>query len=48
MENPPEMRYSDLKRIIAAIKRVGLEMLNLAVEVGETFDPGPELSLIHI
>lgn len=44
MENPPQMCYSDLKRIIAAIKRVGREMLNLSVEVGETFDPGPEFA----
>lgn len=44
MDNPPEMRYSDLKRIITIIKRVGREMLNLSVEVGETFDPGPEFA----
>ena len=44
MDNPPVMRYADLKRIIAALKRVGREMLKLNVEVGETFDPGPEFA----
>ena len=44
MADPPRMRYSDLKRIIAAIKRVGREVLGLDVEVGETFDPGPEFA----
>ena len=29
MDNPPVMRYADLKRIIAALKRVGREMLKL-------------------
>ena len=44
MDNPPEMRYSDLRRIISAIKRVGKAQLGLEVEVGETFDPGPEFA----
>ena len=43
-KNPPQMRYSDLKRIIAALKRVGRDLLGLEVEVGETFDPGPEFA----
>lgn len=44
MDNPPTMRYLDLKRIISTIKRVGQEELGLDVEVGETFDPGPEFA----
>ena len=44
MDDPPEMRYSDLKRIIFALKHVGQELLGLPVEVGETFDPGPEFA----
>lgn len=43
-ENPPVMHYRDLKRIIAAIKRIGKEMTGTAVSVGETFDPGPEFA----
>ena len=44
MENPPKMRYTDLKRIIAALKKVGKEMYGLDVKIGETFDPGPEFA----
>ena len=44
MDNPPTMRYSDLRRIIAAIKRIGREQTGFNVEVGETFDPGPEFA----
>ncbi|MBR0464648.1 MAG: hypothetical protein IJJ23_09790 [Clostridia bacterium] len=44
MDNPPAMRYRDLQRIVSTIKRVGREQLNLEVEVGETFDPGPEFA----
>lgn len=44
MENPPKIRYSDLKRIITALKKVGKDMYNLDVKVGETFDPGPEFA----
>ncbi len=43
MENPPEMTYRDLKNIIDTLKRVGKEMTGLDIQVGETFDPGPEL-----
>ena len=44
MENPPKMRYSDLKRIITALKKVGKDMYGLDVKIGETFDPGPEFA----
>lgn len=44
MNNPPRMTYRDLKRIIACLKRTGQEMFGLTVEVGETFDPGPEFA----
>ena len=44
MENPPEMTYRDLKNIIEALKRVGKEMTGFDVQVGETFDPGPEFA----
>ena len=43
-ENPPKMTYGDLRGIIAAVKRVGKEVLGVDVEVGETFDPGPEFA----
>ncbi|MHC1694236.1 MAG: hypothetical protein AB9835_02945 [Eubacteriales bacterium] len=43
-DNPPEMTYGDLKNIISALKRVGREETELEVEVGETFDPGPEFA----
>ncbi len=44
MDNPPCVRYRDLKRIIETLKRVGNELTNLPIEVGETFDPGPEFA----
>lgn len=44
MENPPEMTYGDLKRIIVAMKNVGKEITGFDIEVGETFDPGPEFA----
>ncbi len=44
MENPPKMTYGDLKEIICAIKEVGKEMTGFDIEVGETFDPGPEFA----
>lgn len=43
-QNPPDISYRDLKNIIACLKRVGREMFGLTVEVGETFDPGPEFA----
>lgn len=44
IENPPEMTYGDLKNIIAAMKKVGRELTGFDIEVGETFDPGPEFA----
>ncbi len=44
MENPPEITYRDLARIIAAIKRVGKRVTGKEVRVVETFDPGPEFA----
>ncbi|MHB1150689.1 MAG: hypothetical protein ACYCWE_10380 [Eubacteriales bacterium] len=43
-ENPAEMRYSDLRRIITAIKKASLEVCGMEAEVGATFDPGPEFA----
>ena len=42
--DPPEMTYGDLKAIIAALKKAGKEITGFSVEVGETFDPGPEFA----
>ncbi len=44
MEDPPEITYRDLARIIAAIKRVGKRVTGKDVVVIETFDPGPEFA----
>lgn len=44
IENPPEMTYGDLRDIIAVMKRVGKEITGFEIEVGETFDPGPEFA----
>lgn len=43
-EDPPQMRYSDLKRIIAALKEASREICGFEAEVGATFDPGPEFA----
>lgn len=43
-ENPARITYRDLRRIIAAIKRVGAAVTGLPVRVGETFDPGTEFA----
>ncbi|MCE9530682.1 MAG: hypothetical protein K8T89_06080 [Planctomycetes bacterium] len=43
-ENPAVITFRDLKRIVAAIKRIGHEMTGLPVRVGETFDPGCEFA----
>lgn len=44
VKDPPVMHYSDLARIIAALKRVGKRMTGFDIAVGETFDPGPEFA----
>jgi hypothetical protein len=43
-EDPPQMSYRDLRRIIAAIKKAALEVCGITAEVGATFDPGPEFA----
>jgi len=46
MENPPVMTYGLLRRIVAAFKRVGREVLgDKQIRVGTTFDPGPEFAI---
>lgn len=42
--DPPAMHYSDLRNIVSAIKRIGLEETGFNIDVGETFDPGPEFA----
>lgn len=44
INDPPEMRYSDLRRIITALKKAAREVCGLEAEVGATFDPGPEFA----
>jgi hypothetical protein len=43
-EKPAVITYRDMKRIIAAMKRIGTEMTGKPVRVGETFDPGTEFA----
>ena len=44
MEDPPAMTYRDLKTIVAVLKEVGRAVTGFDIEVGETFDPGPEFA----
>ena len=44
MPNPPEITYATLKRIVAALKEVGRRVLDKPIQVGATFDPGPEFA----
>ena len=43
-EHKHDFSYRDLKRVVAAIKRVGKELTGFDIEVVETFDPGPEFA----
>ena len=43
-ETPPTLNYGDLRRIIAALKAAGKKILGKEIQVGETFDPGPEFA----
>lgn len=43
-DDPPKMRWSDVKRIIAAVRRIGGEMYGIPITIVETFDPGPEFA----
>ncbi len=45
MEDPPSFTYSDLKKVVNTLKRVGKEMTGKPVRVGNTFDPGPEFAI---
>ena len=45
MENPPEMTYGILRRIVSALKETGRAMLpGKTIRVGTAFDPGPEFA----
>ena len=45
MDNPPQMTYDILKRIVSTLKKVGAELLvGKKIRVGETFDIGPEFA----
>jgi len=44
MDNPPVITYSDLKRIVTTLKKIGKEITGFEITVGETFDPGPEFA----
>lgn len=45
MENPPIMKYTDINKIVSALKSQGEKVTGLPVEVGTTFDPGPEFAI---
>ncbi len=44
MDNPPQVTYGTLRRIVAALKQVGSEVTGKPVVVGATFDPGGEFA----
>ena len=45
MDNPPQMTYGILKKIISTVKETGSEMFpGKEIRVGETFDVGPEFA----
>lgn len=44
IENPPKITYGDLKQIVEALKSVGRSATGKPVQVGATFDPGPEFA----
>ncbi|MFD0961027.1 hypothetical protein [Paenibacillus chungangensis] len=41
---PVDMTYADLKRIVASFKRIARERFDVQLEVGATFDAGPEFA----
>lgn len=43
-DNPVDMTYGDLKRIVATFKKVASEQFGVRLEVGATFDAGPEFA----
>ncbi|MDF2725215.1 MAG: hypothetical protein K0Q59_4890, partial [Paenibacillus sp.] len=42
--NPPALTYGDLREIVSALKRVAHRMFGVELEVGATFDAGPEFA----
>lgn len=43
-KDPAVITYNTLKKIIKSIKTIGDQMTGIKVEVGATFDPGPEFA----
>jgi hypothetical protein len=43
-ENPPEVTYGDLQRIVRVVRGTGEHISGRPVRVGTTFDPGPEFA----
>lgn len=43
-DNPVRMTYGDLSRIVESFKRVAAERFGVSMEVGATFDAGPEFA----
>src|SRR5690606_1256782 len=44
VDNPPEFTYGDLKFIVQAVKEEGRHVTGKIIQVGATFDPGPEFA----
>lgn len=44
LDDPPELTYGWLARLVAILKQTGGERLGKPIRVGETFDPGPEFA----
>jgi hypothetical protein len=44
IDDPVHMTYGDLKRIVASFKRIAAETFGVSMEVGATFDAGPEFA----
>lgn len=44
MKDPPKITYATLGLIVRTLKSVGSQMTGKPVEVGNTFDPGPEFA----
>lgn len=44
MDDPPEITYKTLQRIVSALHEVGTARSGKPVRVGATFDPGPEFA----
>lgn len=43
-DNPADMTYGGLKRIVSSFKRIARERFGVTLEVGATFDAGPEFA----